>query len=143
MRIWTIVLVLVVAIVAAFAVANWAALAAPTSINLVLAEVTAPLGLTMLGAVLGLTLLFLLFVVWLETKALVGIGRAGRQSHETAGLPIGELRGELNREFSGFRTETSESMRTVIARLDTLERVVKDELERTNQALTSSLRHNS
>lgn len=34
-------------------------------------------------------------------------------------------------------------MRTVIARLDTLERVVKDELERTNQALTSSLRHDS
>lgn len=69
MRIWAIVLVLVVAIVAAFAVANWAALAAPTSINLVLAEVTAPLGLTMLGGVMGLTLLFLLFVVRLETKA--------------------------------------------------------------------------
>lgn len=143
MRTWATVWVLVVAIVAAFAVANWAALVAPTAINLVLAEVTAPMGLTMLGAILGLMLLFLLFIVWLETKALVEIGRAGRPLNQTAGLPIGELRAELDREFSGLRAETSESMRTVITRLDTLERAVKDEIERTNQALTSSLRHAS
>jgi hypothetical protein len=133
MRVWTVFWLVVVAVVAIFAIANWHVLTAPTTIHLVLADVTAPLGLTMLGAMVGLTLLFLLFLVWLETKTLVGLGGASRASQQPAGVAIGELRAELDREFSGLREETSQSMRDLLARLDDLERAVTRGVKRPDE----------
>jgi hypothetical protein len=134
MRIWTFFWIVVIAIVGTFAVVNWSVLAEPTNINLVFAQIIAPLGLTMLGAIVGLTLLFLFFVVWLETRALIERGRAEHVSHHAASIPIAEVRTTMDREFSGIRAETGEAMRAIMARLDNLERVVKD-VERSNRTL--------
>ncbi len=136
MRIWTIFWALVVVVVAAFVVVNWEVLSTPATISVILADVTAPLGLTMLGAMVGLVLLFLLFLVWLETKTLLEMGRARPAPQEPTSPPIGELRADLERQFSSLRAESQESMRSLIDRLDGLERVVKEEIERTNLALS-------
>jgi uncharacterized integral membrane protein len=143
MRSWAFFWSAIIAILGIFAAVNWSALAEPTTINLVFAEIAAPMGLTMLGAIVGLTLLFLFFVVWLETKALVNRGRVERSSHDAASIPIAELRAAMDREFSGIRMETGASIRAVMARLDKLEHVVKEEIERGNKTLSSSLRQAS
>jgi uncharacterized integral membrane protein len=137
MRVWTIFWAVVVAVLAVFAFANWGVLTAAATISLIFADVTAPLGLTLLGAMVGLTLLFLVFLVWLETKTLTGMGRARHLPQESVGAPIAELRADLERQFSGLRTESQESMRTVVDRLEALERVVKEGSERTPLAPAS------
>jgi hypothetical protein len=136
MRVWTVFWVLVVGAVAIFAIANWHVLAATTTIHLLVADVTAPLGLTMLGAMVGLTLLFLLFLVWLETRALIGLDREGR-AHLAGSPAIGDLRSDIDRDFSALRAETSASIRSVLARLDDLERTVKHEVDGVGHAVGS------
>lgn len=140
MRLWTFIWVFLAVVLVAFTAANWTVLTAPTTINLVVADVTAPMGLTLLGAIAGLTLAFLIFVVWLETKALADLRRARQTSPPGAGLSAEELRAALERDMSELRSQTGDAMHAVIARLDTLERTVKEEIDRASQALTASLR---
>lgn len=54
------------AVVAAFAALNWATLMAPASLNLLVAEVQAPLGIVMLG--LAAVILALFFVAYLRSQ---------------------------------------------------------------------------
>ncbi|MDH4063731.1 MAG: hypothetical protein OEW19_04970 [Acidobacteriota bacterium] len=106
MRIWTIFWLTIVAVIAVFAVANWQVLMAPTTITLLITEVTAPLGLTLLGVIAGLALLFLVFLVWLETRALVELGYARRTLRpEPGSVPREEPRAELEREVVALRAE--------------------------------------
>jgi hypothetical protein len=71
MRVWAIFWAIVAVFFGLFVVANWQVLTLQTSINLLVSQVTAPLGLVMLGVMGVLTLLYLLFLVWLETRVLV------------------------------------------------------------------------
>ena len=52
--------VLVFGALAAFVLANWSVLNAPTTLSLAFAEVQAPLGVVMLGFIVAVTVLFLL-----------------------------------------------------------------------------------
>jgi len=138
MRFWVVFWLLVAAAVGTFSVVNWQVLTARTQIDLLVAQITAPLGLVMLGGMAALALLFLLFLVWLETKALIQIGRTSRQAPvEPSGAMIAELRTELERHLSGLRGESSEAMRNIVARLEHMEQVVKDEVEHSRHALTA------
>ncbi len=65
-------------LLAIFAVANWAVFIAPTRLDLVFTSVEAPLGLLMLGFVVTLTLVFSVYVIWVQMAAL----RTGRQHAE-------------------------------------------------------------
>ena len=107
--------VAVVAMLGVFSIVNWQALMAPVALDLIVAKVTAPLGVAMLGAVAVLTLLYLLFLVWLETKALLQFGRADS------------------------RAETERSMRDIVARLEHVEQALKDEVGRVSDLLTAQV----
>lgn len=131
MRIWTAFWTVVVAVLAAFVVANWPALAAQTTVHLILTTVTAPLGLIMLGVVLGLSVMFLVFLVWLETRAIVELGRAGRQASSASSDALDRHLTTLEQQVSGLRTETGEAVRDLVERLGHVEQVVKEEVGRT------------
>lgn len=130
MRIWTAFWGLVVAVLAAFVVANWPALAAQTTVHLILTTVTAPLGLIMLGVVLGLSVLFLVFLVWLETRAIVELGRAGRQATAVSTDALASHLTTLEQQVSGLRAETGDAVRDLVERLAHVEQVVKEEVGR-------------
>ena len=115
MRLWVTLWVAVVAMLGVFSIVNWQALMAPVALDLIVAKVTAPLGVAMLGAVAVLTLLYLLFLVWLETKALLQFGRADS------------------------RAETERSMRDIVARLEHVEQALKDEVGRVSDLLTAQV----
>lgn len=126
MRAWSVFWILLTVVVATFVLVNWSVLTAQTRISLLVSEVTAPLGLTMLGALVGLALLFLVFLAWLQTTALRRIAKAKTASDELAG-PMAELRSDLDRAVNGLRLDTNESMRTIMSRLEDIARAVRHE----------------
>jgi len=67
----TVFLIVVLALIALFAVLNWSAFLAPTTLSFGVAQVQAPLGLIMLGLLAGLTAVFLLYVVYLQTTVIL------------------------------------------------------------------------
>ena len=66
----TIVLLVILALVAIFAVLNWTAFVAPTTLSFGVAHLQAPLGLIMLALLGVVTALFLLYVVYLQTTVI-------------------------------------------------------------------------
>jgi hypothetical protein len=138
MRLWVVVWSVVAAIVALFTIANWSVLTAPTTISLIVTEVSGPLGLMMLGMMAGLTLLFLIFLLWVETKAIVQMPKAGaRPGGEGTAAQAAEIRTELERQLGGLRADSEHASKAVLARLDRVEQTVRDEVGRVGQHLAA------
>ena len=79
MYLHTLLLLLVFGAIAAFAAVNWGVFTTPTTLSLVFATVEAPLGLIMLGLAVLLTVLFLVFLVYLETSVIIETRRHARE----------------------------------------------------------------
>jgi uncharacterized integral membrane protein len=75
----TLLLLLVAALLALFTIFNWQAFTAPTTLWLLFAHVQAPLGIMMLGITGLLTVLFLLYVAYLQTTAILEARRYARE----------------------------------------------------------------
>ena len=75
----TLLILIVLGAVALFAAINWKAFMAPTTLSVVFANVEAPLGLILLVVVGLLTLLFLLYVVYLQSSVLMENRRNARE----------------------------------------------------------------
>ncbi|MHB8708626.1 MAG: hypothetical protein ACYC9I_07100 [Desulfuromonadales bacterium] len=71
MKLHTLFLLLVLAVIAAFAALNWSVFITPTELSLGYTTVQMPLGLLMLGLLFFLTALFLVYVVYLQGSALL------------------------------------------------------------------------
>lgn len=124
MRFWMVFWSLVGLSLGVFVIANWGVLLEQTTLSLVLTRVSAPLGLVLLGAMAALTVLFLVFLVWLETKALVQFRPLTSPDSAQGDKLLAGLRGDIERDLGEFRAETTESFRAVMARLEDLEQVV-------------------
>ncbi|NCP39515.1 MAG: LapA family protein [Rhodoferax sp.] len=70
MKLRSLFMLLVLVAIAGFTVLNWSAILTPTSLNLGVADVQAPLGLIMLGLVVFLIALFLVYVLYLQTTVM-------------------------------------------------------------------------
>jgi len=70
MKLRSLFMLLVLVAIAGFTVLNWRAILTPTSLNLGVADVQAPLGLIMLGLVVFLIALFLVYVLYLQTTVM-------------------------------------------------------------------------
>src|SRR5207244_8343615 len=79
MRLRSILLLVVVGMIALFAALNWEAFTAPTTLRLGFGTAEVPLGLVMLGVTVLLTLLFLVFVTYLQTSVLLEGRRHARE----------------------------------------------------------------
>jgi uncharacterized integral membrane protein len=75
----TVFLLLVAALLALFTIFNWQAFTTPTTLWLLFAHIQAPLGLVMLGITGLLTVLFLLYVAYLQTTAILEARRYARE----------------------------------------------------------------
>jgi uncharacterized integral membrane protein len=72
-------LLVVLVAVAVFAALNWSVIMAPTTLSLGFAEVQAPLGLVLLGVIALLSVLFLAYVVYLQSSVLLEARRHARE----------------------------------------------------------------
>ncbi len=129
--------ILVLVLVGAFALINWSAFTALTTLNLGVTTVQAPLGVIMLGLVAFLCVLFTVWVISLQASSLAAARRQTRELQAQRDLAdraeasrFTELRTELfarlDRQQSESRVTAEQNANAVAAQLGQLE----DRLER-------------
>ena len=144
MKARTLLLMIVLIAIGTFAVLNWSAFMAPTSLSVGFAVVQAPLGLVMLGLLAFLTLLFLVFVVYVQTSVLLDARRHARElkanrelADQAEASRFTELRGFLEGEMKTLSNLNSESRDAVQARLDQLDRDLRSAVEESGNTLVA------
>jgi uncharacterized integral membrane protein len=140
----TLLILIVIGAVAIFAAINWNAFMAPTTLSMVFANVEAPLGLILLAVVGVLTLLFLLYVVYLQSSVLVENRRNARELQTQRELAeqaevsrINQLRSFLESELRRLGEKTEESKVAVSAKLEALERELRSVIEQSGNTLAA------
>jgi len=146
MSLRTILIVLVLAALALFTAANWHAFTTPTTLSVIFATVEAPLGLVLLGMVVLLAALFLIYMVYLQSSVLFETRRHTRELHAQRELAehaeisrIRELRSFLETQLQTLGKQTEQSKAELSARLDQLERDVRQSLEQCQNSLAASI----
>ena len=146
MKIHSMLLLLILVVVAGFAALNWSAFMTPTTLNLGVADIQAPLGLIMLGMLSFVTALFLLYVVYLQTSMLLEARRTARELHANRELAdkaeasrFTELRDFLALELAKLASLNAESKAAVLTQLDTLEQGLRLTLEQSENSISAQI----
>ncbi|UCV24009.1 hypothetical protein [Ferribacterium limneticum] len=128
MKLHSLLLLLILALIAAFAALNWGVFLAPTELWFGFTSVQMPLGLLMLGILVFITGLFLVYVVYLQGSVLLEARRHSRALQTNRELAdraeasrFTELRAFLETESTKQATLNGEVKATVLARIDQLE----------------------
>jgi uncharacterized integral membrane protein len=140
----TLLLLIVLGAIATFAVVNWGAFTTPTSLSLVFTAVQAPLGLIMLGLAAILTVLFLVFLVYLQTSVILEARRYARELRTQRELAeqaetsrFTELRSFLEDELLKLVAQTVELRADVQTRLDGLDQNLRSAIEQAGNTLAA------
>ena len=146
MKTRTLFLILVLVAIGGFSALNWNAFLTPTSLNLGLAEVQAPLGLIMLGALVMVAAVFMVYILYLQTTVLLDTRQHTKELQSNRKLAdqaeasrFTELRGFLEAELKRQLTQDAESRAAVVARIDQLERDLRTAVEQSGNLLAASL----
>jgi hypothetical protein len=144
MQLRTLLLILVIALTVLFAAVNWTAFTAPTTLSLVFRTIEAPLGLIMLGLTALIVVLFLIFVVYLQTSVLLETRRhakaleAERQLADQAEASrFTELRAFLDEELKRLASVQGESKAELLARIERLERETRAAIDTSSNSLAA------
>lgn len=144
MKLHTLFLLLVLAVIAAFAALNWSVFITPTELSLGYTTVQMPLGLLMLGLLFFLTALFLVYVVYLQGSALLETRRQSRDLQANRELAdraeasrFTELRNFLEAELTNQSNLNAESKASILARVDQLEHDLRTFMEQSGNTLAA------
>ena len=124
MKLRTLFLLLVLLVVGGFTALNWPVVLEPTTLNLGVATVQAPLGLILLGALVVLVVQFLVYVLYLQTTVLFDA-----RSHAK------EL--QANRKLA----DAAEASRftELTARIDKLEQGLRQAIEQSGNSVAAAV----
>lgn len=127
MKVRALVLLGVLGLFLIFMVLNWTTILAPTTLNLGVADVNAPLGLVMLGMIAVITALFLVFIVYLQTSVLLEARRHAKELQTNRELAdkaeasrFTELRQFMDAEIQKQASLQAESKAALLTKLDVL-----------------------
>lgn len=124
------IVILVGVLLAAFSVLNWQAMSAPTTISLGLADVQAPLGLIMLGMLLGVVAIAALMVALHQTQWLVDARRMEKDLRHQRELAD---KAELSR-FTRLQEHLDGQLQDIKDQLSQQETRIQDAVTRLQQA---------
>ena len=109
MRLRTLFVIVVIVLIAGFATINWPLFMAPTPLNLLFATVEAPLGLVMLAMLVGLFLIFVVYMAVWQARVLVDSRRHTAElqrqrvlADEAEASRFTELRTQLHDEMASL-----------------------------------------
>lgn len=146
MTLRTLVFLVVFGALTAFVLVNWEILNAPTALSLAFTEVTAPLGLVMLGFIVLVTVLFLSYIVYLQMSGLLETRRHGKElqaqralADEAEASRFTELRAYLEAEFARSAEQRNNLEQSIRARLDALESQLKATLDLQGNSLAAQV----
>lgn len=144
MKIRSLLLLLILVAIAAFAMLNWGAFIASTTLSLGVTDVQAPLGLVMLGVLVFLCAVFLVFLVYLQASVLLEARRHARELQANRGLAdqaeasrFTELRGFLVTELTRLASLDAESRAAVLTRLDGLDQGLRLAMQQSENTLSA------
>ena len=127
-----------------FASLNWQAIITPIPLSLLFMDAEAPLGLILLAATGLLTLLFLGFVVYMQSSTLMTRKRLNREVEEQRKLAndaeasrLTELRTYLATELKQLSAQNSDIHQKVETRLTEIETALKGTMEETGTSLSA------
>ncbi|MBU1052935.1 MAG: LapA family protein [Proteobacteria bacterium] len=144
MKIHTLLLLVALAVIAAFAALNWTTFTTPTTLSLGFTAVQAPLGLVMLGALSFLTVLFLVFMIYLQTSVLFESRRHARELQANRELAdqaetsrFTELRTFMETEIAKQTALNEESNAAMQAKIDQLNQDLITAIEQSGNTLAA------
>ena len=144
MKLSTLLLLLVLTAIAAFAALNLNVFITPTELSLGFTTTQIPLGLLMLGLLVFVTALFLVFVLYLQTSALLETRRQSRElkaSRELADQAeasrFSELRDVIEAEFLKLKNQHAASQSEEMARSEQLEKNLRSATEQSGNTLAA------
>jgi len=144
MKLSTLLLLLILTAISAFAALNWNVFIMPTELSIGFATTRMPLGLVMLGLLVFVTALFLVFVVYLQTSALLETRRQSRElkaSRELADQAeasrFSELRELIEAALLKLTNLHAESKSEEMARTEQLERNLRAAIEQSGNTLAA------
>ena len=144
MHIRSLIVLLVLGVMVVFAAANWSTFMTPTTLSLLFATIQAPLGLVMLGFTALLTVLFLLFIAYLQASLFMDARRHMRElqfqrtlADQAEASRIADLRSFLEAGLPNLTKEITESRIALETRLDRLERDLQSIVEQAGNTLAA------
>lgn len=146
MKLRTLFILIVLAAVGAFIALNWEIIIKPAPLSLGFIDVEAPLGLVMLVLFALLTALLLIFIVFLQTSALIDAHRHSRELKASQSLAeiaetsrFIELKGFLDSELKKLANAEKDSTAALMERLDQLESELHSALEQTGNSMIAHI----
>lgn len=140
----TLLIVIVLGLLAIFALFNWSAFMSPTTLTFGVGTVEAPLGLILLAIVGLITLLFLIYIVLLQSSSLLESRRQTRELQSQRELAdraeesrFQQLRSAMETELRNLDTRSNESKAAILTRLDALERDMRLTVEQSGNTLAA------
>ena len=142
----TFLIIFVLTVLGFFVAMNWSAFVSPTTLSLGFGTVEAPLGLILLAMFGLVTLLFLVYVVFLQSSSLLETRRQTRELQSQRELAdraeesrFQQLRSAMETELRSLDTQTTEFKAEIITRLDALERDMRLAIEQSSNTLAAYL----
>jgi uncharacterized integral membrane protein len=146
MRIHNAFVLLVLTLVAAFAVLNWGAILTNTSLSLGVATIEAPLGLIMLGLLVAVVAAFLVYVLYLQSTVLWDTRRNARELQANRELAdkaeasrFTELRNYLDTAFKQQAQQDQSTQQSLLTRIDALEAALSLVVEQSGNSLSAAV----
>ncbi len=129
---------------AVFTLANWSVLMTPTELSFVAFRVEAPMGLILLGTIVGFVALFSMYVLILRTTMLMDARRYERElsaqqklAEQAEASRLSELRNQLEQSFAELRDTTDTTRKELGTRLDDLEQALRTVVEESGRSLSA------
>ena len=142
----TFLIIFVLTVLGFFVAMNWSAFVSPTTLSLGFGTVGAPLGLILLAIVGLITLLFLIYIVFLQSSSLWEGRRQTRELQSQRELAdraeesrFQQLRSTMETELKNLDAQAQEAKTTILARLDALERDMRSAVEQSGNTLAAYL----
>ncbi len=146
MHLRNILLLLVLGCVALFAAVNWSAIMAPTTLSFIFATVQAPLGLILLAATAVLAVLFLAFIVTMQTSVMMETRRLHKEVENQRKLAdqaeasrFTELRNYLEVELGQLAQQNASTVANMEDRLRQTGQELRTSVEQTGNTMMATL----
>lgn len=143
-KIFAILLFAVLVVITAIAILNWDSFITPTELSLGLTTAQIPLGLVMLGLVVLLAAIFLVYVVYLQSSALLETRRhtkelqANRELADQAEASrFTALRSYLEAELANQSKQRAESKAEMLARIALVDNNLHTMIEQSGNTLAA------
>ncbi|OIP15133.1 MAG: Signal transduction histidine kinase [Comamonadaceae bacterium CG_4_9_14_3_um_filter_60_33] len=144
MRIRSLLLILVIALITAFTVLNWNVFLANTTLSFGVTHLDAPLGLIMLGLLIFVVAYCLVYVLYLQSNVLIDTRRNAKELHTNRELAdkaeasrLTELRGFVEAGLKQSTEQDKAAQQALLARLDALETSLRSSVEQSGNSLSA------